>query len=547
MADENPFAKYAQPQENPFAKYAAQPEAATTPAQLSRLDKFARGLRDPIDGGAQLLTNILPRGVVEAGNAANNWLADKTGLVGRLPAGGVDQQVRESDAAYQAARGKDAGIDGYRILGNVLNPVNLALGAQMPAAVSLAGRIGVGAAGGAASSLLNPVAQGDFATEKAKQLAIGTAGGAAVPAVAGAVGRIISPAASRNPQLQALRSEGVNPTVGQALGGAWNRAEEKAMSLPIMGDMIARARNGALDDFNNAAINRATAPIGAKVQGAGQQAVAEAGDAISGAYNAARNKLGNFAIDQQGAQEISTVLQMAKTLPKQEQAAFNSVVNKIKGDISPNGTVTADVFKRIDSTLGKEAAKFSGAQDAYQQQLGTAFQELQRVVLENAKRANPDAAAMFKAADKGWANLVRVEGAAKAGMNNGGVFTPAQLQMAVRQADQSVRDRATARGAALMQDLSGSGQSVLGNKVPNSATADRLMLGAGGLGAGFLTPAIPIGLLGGAAMYTKPMQGLLTSAVASRPGSAEAVRQSLLQAAPGLIPAGAQVGLGLLE
>lgn len=547
MADENPFAKYAQPQENPFAKYAAQPEAATTPAQLSRLDKFARGLRDPIDGGAQLLTNILPRGVVEAGNAANNWLADKTGLVGRLPEGGVDQQVRENDAVYQAARGKDAGIDGYRILGNVLNPANLALGASLPAATSLAGRVGIGALGGAASSILNPVANGDFANEKLKQLAIGTVGGAAVPAITGAVGRVISPAASRNPELQALRAEGVQPTIGQTLGGAWNKAEEKLMSLPIMGDMIAKARGNALEDFNNAAINRATAPIGARVQGSGQQAVAEAGDALSTAYNNARNKLGNFSIDQQGAQEINNVLNMAKTLPKQEQTAFNAVVNKIKGDISPNGTVTSDVFKRIDSTLGKEAAKFSGAQDAYQQQLGTAFQELQRVVAENAKRANPEAAALFKAADKGWANLVRVEGASKAGMNNGGVFTPAQLQMAVRQADQSVRDRATARGTALMQDLSGAGQSVLGNRVPNSATADRLMLGAGGLGAGFINPAIPLGLLGGAAIYTKPLQGLLGSAIAARPGSAEAIRQSLLQASPGLIPAGAQVGLGLLE
>lgn len=520
---------------------------AAQPPGLSRLDRFARGLRDPIDGGAQLLTKMLPQGLVDAGNAANNWIADKTGLVAKLPAGGVDQQVRESDAAYQAARGKDAGMDGYRILGNVVNPANLAISAGLPAATTFAGRVGVGALGGAASSLLNPVANGDFADEKLKQLAIGTAGGAAVPALAGAVGRVISPAASRNPQLQALRAEGVQPTVGQTLGGAWNRAEEKAMSLPIMGDMIARARGSALDDFNNTAINRATAPINARVQGSGQQAVAEAGDALSNAYNAARDKLGNFAIDKQGAAEINAVMGMAKSLPKQEQAAFNAVVNKIKGDISPNGTITSDVFKRIDSTLGKEAAKFSGAPDAYQQQLGTAFQELQRVVAENAKRASPEAAAAFKAADRGWANLVRVEGASKAGMNNGGVFTPAQLQMAVRQADQSVRDRATARGTALMQDLSGAGQSVLGNKVPNSATADRLMLGAGGLGAGFLNPAIPASLLGGAALYTKPVQGLLGSAIAVRPGSAEAVRQSLLKASPGLIPAGAQVGLGLLE
>lgn len=514
----------------------------------TRMQKFGRGLRDPIDGGAQLLTNMLPKGLVQAGNAANNWLADKTGLVGRLPEGGVDQQVREGEAAYQATRGPDAGVDGYRILGNVFNPANLALASKLPAAASLAGRVGVGAFGGAASSLLNPVASGDYADEKIKQLAIGSALGAAFPAVIGALGRVISPNASRNAELQALRSEGVRPTIGQSLGGSWNKAEERMASLPVVGDMISRARGRALDDFNTAAINRATAPIGVKVHGTGQQAVAEAGDALTGAYTAARAKLGNFAIDQQGGQEIGNVLQMARSLPKREQTAFNTVWDKVSGDISPNGTVTADVFKRIDSTLGKEAARFTGAQDAYQQQLGTAFQELQRIVLDNAKRSNPDAASMFKAADKGWANLVRIEGAAKSGMNNGGVFTPGQLQMAVRQADRSVRDRATARGTALMQDLSGSGQSVLGNRVPNSGTPERLWMGLGALGGGAaINPAIPIGLLGGSLAYTKPMQGLLGAAVAARPGSAEAIRQSLLQASPGLVPAGAQIGLGLLE
>lgn len=515
---------------------------------LSRVDKFARGLRDPIDGGAQLLTNLLPNSLVQAGNAANNWLADKTGLVSRLPEGGVDQQVRESEAAYQAARGKDAGIDGYRIMGNILSPANLAVASRLPVAATTAGKVGVGAVGGGVSSLLNPVASGDFGEEKLKQVAVGVISGAAVPAITGALGRVISPNASRNVELQALRDQGVRPTVGQTLGGGWNRAEEKLASLPVVGDMVSRARGNALEDFNQVAINRATSPIGVKVPGSGQGAVATAGDALTDAYNVAKGKLGNFSVDAQGGKEIGAVLSMTQSLPKQERSAFNAVWSKIKGDISPNGTITADLYKRIDSTLGKEAARFSGAQDAYQQQLGTAFQEMQRVIAENAKRANPEAAALIKAADKGWANLVRVEGASKAAMNNGGVFTPAQLQAAVRQADQSVRDRASARGTALMQDLSGAGQSVLGNKVPNSGTADRLWLGAGALaGGGAINPAIPIGLLGGSLAYTSPVQGLLTAAVASRPQQAQAIRDALLKASPRLVPAGAQVGLGLLE
>ena len=73
---------------------------------LTRLDQFTKGLRDPIDAGAQLLTNVLPKSVVSAGNLINNWLANKTGLVGKLPEGGVDQLVRSTEQQYEAQNQK---------------------------------------------------------------------------------------------------------------------------------------------------------------------------------------------------------------------------------------------------------------------------------------------------------------------------------------------------------------------------------------------------------------------------------------------------------
>lgn len=525
-----------------------EPPAAKAPGR-SIAAGFGKGLRDPIDGGAQLLTNLLPGGVVQAGNNLNNWLADKTGLVGRLPEGGVDQQVRQQESAYQAQRGPDAGVDWARIGGNVFNPANLALASKLPAAASTMGRIGVGALGGAASAAMNPVTQeGDFASNKMQQVGIGAAGGALVPALTAGIGRIVSPAASRNPELQLLQREGVRPTVGQALGGRWNATEEKLQSLPLMGDMISKARNNAREDFNRAALNRVTAPIGTKASETGQAGVQQAGDMVSNAYTQAKNQLGNFRLDRQGVGELQKIRQMADMLPDETaRGQFQKLWGTLANDISPNGTIKAEAFKRIDSKLAKEAARFSGAPDAYQQQLGDALGEVRTSITQNALRANPNAAAMMKAADTAYANLVRVEGASKNALQTGGFFTPGQLGSAVRQADQSVRDRATARGTALMQDLAGAGQSVLGNKVPNSATADRLMLGAGGLGAYALNPAIPAGLLGGAGLYTSPMQSLLRGAVTARPQAAQAVRNTLLQASPGFVPAGAQIGLGLLN
>lgn len=525
-----------------------EPPAAKAPGR-SIAAGFGKGLRDPIDGGAQLLTNLLPGGVVQAGNNLNNWLADKTGLVGRLPEGGVDQQVRQQESAYQAQRGPDAGVDWARIGGNVFNPANLALASKLPAAASTMGRIGVGALGGAASAAMNPVTQeGGFAGNKMQQVGIGAAGGALVPALTAGIGRIVSPAASLNPELQLLQREGVRPTIGQALGGRWNATEEKLQSLPLMGDMISKARNNAREDFNRAALNRVTAPIGTKASETGQAGVQQAGDMVSNAYTQAKNQLGNFRLDRQGVGELQKIRQMADMLPDETaRGQFQKLWGTLANDISPNGTIKAEAFKRIDSKLAKEAARFAGAPDAYQQQLGDALGEVRTSITQNALRANPNAAAMMKAADTAYANLVRVEGASKNALQSGGLFTPGQLGSAVRQADQSVRDRATARGTALMQDLAGAGQSVLGNKVPNSATADRLMLGAGGLGAYALNPAIPAGLLAGAGLYTSPIQSLLRGAVTARPQAAQAVRNTLLQASPGFVPAGAQIGLGLLD
>ena len=516
--------------------------------EMTRTARVIKGVRDPIDGGAQLLTNALPSGVVEAGNRFNNWLADKTGLVGRLPEGGVDQQVKEQEAAYQAARGPDAGFDGYRVLGNVLSPANLAIASRAPLAASLAGRVGVGAVTGGASAALNPTMGDDFWTEKAKQVGIGAGFGGAMPMVTGAMGRLISPRASTNADVQLLREAGVQPTIGQTLGGAANRAEEKAMSLPIVGDAITAARERAREQFNRAAINRAVQPIGGQVDEVGQAGIQKAGDLLGKSYDDAIANVKAVKFDAQFAQDLGQLRSMVQNLPPDLARRFNATIDdNLAPKISGNGSMLGATYKQLDSKIGQEAAKFGKSSDPFQQDLGDAYKQLQALLKQQAAKSSPEFAKAMKAADAGWANLVRIEGAGKAAQNAEGVFTPAQLNSAIRQADKSVRGRSVARGTALMQDLGNAGQQVLGNKVPNSGTADRLMLGGAGLGAYFVDPLIPAGLLSGAALYTQPAQSLLRAAVANRPESAQAVSNSLLQASPRLLPGAAQVGLGLLN
>lgn len=508
--------------------------------QSSMAGRLGAGLADPVHGLAQLLTHALPENVVQAGNKANNWLAENTGLVAPIPDGGIDQMLKEREAQIQASRGEDAGkFDAWRAAGSALSPINLGMGKMLPGLLTMGGKVVAGAGIGAASGAANPVTdEGDFTDQKLQQMKWGAAGGAAAPVVVGAASRLISPKASINPDVSLLRSEGVRPTIGQTLGGWANATEEKLQSLPIMGDAIRVARDRAKQQFNEAAINRAGAPIGMKAKGAGQDAVADMGNAISSAYEAAKQKLGHFQLDRQAASELVNLQNMTRNMNAKERAAFDDVWSYLNNAVSPNGNLKAEAFKQFDSKAGKEAARFSGSPDSYQQQAGDAIKELQRIVTDAAKRANPSAAKAMDAADAAWANLVRVEGAAKSAMNSGGVFTPGQLQSAVRQADKSVRDRATARGEALMQDLSNAGQNVLGSKVPNSGTADRLMLGAGGLGSGLISPAIPAALIGGAATYTPPAQALLSALAASRPKQAKSIAGLLEETSPYLAPLG---------
>lgn len=512
---------------------------------VSAADRFAKGLRDPVDAGAQFLTNMLPKPVVEAGNRANNWLADATGLVGRLPEGGVDQQVRDSEKAYQASRGPDAGFDGARLLGNVANPANVAAIARLPQAATAGARMAASAGSGALSGALTPVTDGDdFWKDKAVQTSLSAVAGGALSGLAGAAKRVISPNASTDAQLQMLKREGVNPTLGQSLGGRWNEFEEKLQAAPLLGDMIRNARMSARDDFNNVAINRATAPIGVKVQGSGQDAVREAGDAVSAAYDRAASQVQAVPLDATFQQQMSQLNSMTRNMVPGMRDKFDSTVNDlVTGRTGPQGSILGSVYKDVDSELGQIASRYGKSQMASEGELGDAVGQLQNLLRQQMARSNPQVAPQIRAADEGWANLVRVENAAARAKNKGGVFTPGQLNMAISATDDSVRKRGVARGTSLMNDLGQAAQNKLGDQVPDSGTATRIAANAlvgGGVGAGgmtgFLSPEVLLALGVGVGAYTKPMQKVLSAAVSSRPAGAQAAGNAVANFAPPAAP-----------
>lgn len=533
-----------------------QPKPAAEP--VSRMEKLGMGITDPIHGGAQLLTHVLPQGVVDAGNKLNNWIADKTGLVAKLPERnvsslvtgqktGVDALVAKREADYQAKRAAagDTGFDWWRTGGNIISPVNKAL--PFASAAPLATRVAVGAASGAGSAALAPVSEGDFWDTKRDQVLTGAAFGGVTPVVASGVSRVISPKASTNPAVAKLRSEGITPTAGQILGGAAARTEEKLSSLPLVGDAIAGAKLRSVDQLNRAVANRALSPVGAKLpEGvAGRDAVEFVGDTLGKKYD---ELLPNLTVraDQQFATDIGGLSKMVRdgSIDPKYANAFDrfmrdNVLSKFKG----RDALTGQTVKDIESDLGQKAARLAQSQDPDARLMADALKEVQSNLRGLVERSNPAASKELKSINTGYANFKRMERAAAGVGAEDGVFSAAQLQSAVKALDRSKDKRAFSRGSALLQDLSDPAKAVLGSKVPNSGTADRSFMAL----ATLLDPKAAAMALTAPVLYSQTGQRALAGLLASRPQGAQAVADSLRQASPGLGLLSSQVGLNLLR
>jgi hypothetical protein len=188
--------KEAESSQQPSTDVLTAPSASLTDKALgSFAGRMGLGAISPLIGAAQLGANIgsgissyLP-GHVEGGVMSGPW---------------INQKIAELEASKQ--RGMKAygneGFDWAGLLGSLAPSTAIAKGvaAALPAATTLAGRMGIGAAQGAAASAAQPVTdtEGGFATPKAMQTGIGALAGGVIPAVSAGVeklGNVVTQAA----------------------------------------------------------------------------------------------------------------------------------------------------------------------------------------------------------------------------------------------------------------------------------------------------------------------------------------------------------------
>tara|TARA_R110000765_G_C18909434_1_gene604855 strand:- start:140 stop:1642 length:1503 start_codon:yes stop_codon:yes gene_type:complete len=499
-----------------------------------------------------MLSHAMPEGVTNQMNKWNNQLADSTGLVGRIPEGGIDEKIRQDEATFQQARADAgrSGIDAGRIVGNVgatlplVSAKALQLGAK---GVGLAGNVLRGGGQGVITGGAQPVLEGDFGEGKLDQLKTGAMFGAGGGAAAPLVSRIISPKSS--PEAQLLLKEGVKPTAGQLLGGFLGRAEDKMMSMPIVGDAIRHGRIKAQEEFNRAGYKRALKGMDVDVDDIplGKAGIGQIKKILSTEYDDLLGKM-TFKTDTKFFDEMDAIRKESAKLGGREDKSFNSLLDELYTRGKSN-TLSGKDYKKIEAKLYDKAKSFKGSTDPYQKDLGKILEDTIETFKGSMRRHNPDQAVRYDQVNKNFANYVRLSGATKSTASQAEGFTPSQLAMGVKGADKSVRKDDFSGNRALMSDLSDAGVNTLNSKIPDSGTASRLLLGGGTLAGGTqmaaTAPYIPYlaGAAGiGSAPYVLGGRQLAAALLAKRPKGAKEFAREISKTVPVI---GASSGIAL--
>lgn len=353
-------------------------------------------------------------------------------------------------------------------LGAIAKPVTRAFG--------MGGDVALGTGLGAATGVgMAPT------MEQAPEEAVkgGIIGGLFSGGVSG-IGRLLAP--NVRPEAAALREQGIPMTPGSAFGGRIQQMEQQAESIPVLGRIITGAREQQFEKFNTAAYNKVLGNLDPKLKVpanvTGRDAFNFVEQQIQNQYE---NVVPNLRITytprvEQSFDAIKKRYSGTK-LPEDLRKGFESYVDGLKADFSTTQVMNGRRAQAIKQDLADLANSYSQETGA-QKLLGNAYRDLQGLYMNLMKNQNPAYAKDLQKADSAFRDFVRVQTAVAKTRGEEGIFTPAQLEASVRQTDRSARKGAFARGAAPMQDLSGTGVSVLGTKVPDSGTAGRGMTAA---------------------------------------------------------------------
>lgn len=325
-----------------------------------------------------------------------------------------------------------------------------------------------------------------------------------------------------DPSVRAMQEIGpvtLGQQVGRSgkIGAAIKGVEDRLAGLPVIGDAINARRTEGIEAMNSAAFDRALKPIGGSVgDKLGEEAMQLADQAVSDAYGKAlKGKV--VQADPEFAKDFTGAVISATKLPRVGEEVAAEIQDIVAPYMAPGSQqLTAEAMQQISRDL--RAYKAAWANDTASRRVGKAIDAVEDSIFGMFRRQAPEVLPEYNKAKLAAQRLFTVERAVLAGKNTEGVFTPAQLGTADKQATIAYGGRRkTSTGKGEFHDFQRNAQNVLPNKIPDSGTAGRLLVPAlaigGGVGADQLGDTGGAGLTLGlilAGAYTKAGQRLLT-------------------------------------
>lgn len=372
------------------------------------------------------------------------------------------------------------------------------------------GAMGVRAAASPiASGAVQGAAQGFLGADPGKRLAgtlTGGITGGVLPAAGGAVSKLAR-GLTRTPAAQTLLDEGVRLTPGQLNPtGVFNRMEQAAESLPVVGDLAQNAREDAMHQYTRAMVERSMAP-GAKLPPTAKDfnaMVEEAAKSFGTAYDAGKgfpvgpkimtNKAANTPLSD-AIDSVGTRARPGMTGPQQaaEIQHMQELLQQTIKDAKQSGGMLSDHLLEYRSTLrelarGEDTTTKLGKATAglYKDAAGKVSDALRSQLPGHAMQA-------VDAADAQYGKFAIIRDAAKSVKDAPNGPTPFQVSTAIAK---NTPPNLYARGGGANRDLAKAAREVFQSNVPRTGFTGvgRVLLplagmaGAGAAGAALVNP-----------------------------------------------------------
>lgn len=374
---------------------------------------------------------------------------------------------------------------------------------------------------------------------------MGALTGAAAAGIGNRVGSSIANTAGRvtrgvsDPAVNYLSERGIPLTLGQLLGnrGMTGKVLNRLESAPVIGDMMAARRLESMEGFNREAMRQAIEPVGGNVTTAGREGLDQAYGAVDQGYADALSGQQFSGNEPQFINDMGAAIQRGQAVPKLGEDFAYIMREDVAPMFDANGVLTGDRLQAALQGLRKARSGFAG--QPMGQYAGDALTDAERAITGMVGRQAPDVMPRLSAANKAYGNVSTIGDAVNTAVNQGGIFTPAQLgRAAVNNTKKFGGKRAAATGNVPFRELQEAGQEVLPSTVPDSGTAGRAAsmllpaaLGGSAVGGEALnappTVTVPLAVL--AALSSKTGARAAQKALTGRGDTAKKIGNALIR------------------